>query len=218
MCILHLQNISVGVATPQVFHSHKELGGYPVRWHWSRPPTLLTCLILKITCITGTHVPILQTLLSPRELTTSALVHYPTLEGSPLMIQGSVCGGTKLSPHQQKPSQELPSPGQPPDEGPGWSGFPQALRATWPWHLLPCMRVVHPRRFVAHAVSTVQFVEAGKVRERLRWCKEPTRPWRLGTYPVWGGAFDWYMGNVNPLFPQASHGVLVSLLPEQCNL
>lgn len=206
MCISHLQNISIWSGHTSSAPEPQRARGYPVRWHRSRPSTLLTRLILKTTCTTGTHVPILQTLLSPRDLPTSAPVGYPTLEGSPLMTQGSICGGTELSP-----SQELPSPGQLLDEGPGWSGLPQARRATWPWHLLPCMREVHPRRFVAHAVSTVQFVEAGKV-------KEPTRPWRRGTDPVWGGALDWYMGNVNPLFPEASHGVIVSLLPEQCKL
>lgn len=127
MCILHLQDTSFCSGHTSSAQEPQRAGGCHVRQHRLRPSKLLTCLILKTTCTTGTRVPILKPLLFPLDLPTTSKT---LLRNCPLQVSFRM-------------------------KNQGWSGLPQPLKSSLTMAFATLHGGGASREHVAYVASTI---------------------------------------------------------------
>lgn len=145
MCILHLQDISVWNDHTSSAQEPQRAGGCHIRQHEPRPSTLLTCLILKTTCTTGTHVHTLKPLLFPLDLPTTALPCVLTLwKDLHWWLRAAFVEVQRYPITSKTLLRNCPLQVGYRMKNQTGQGYPSHSRATWPWHFPPCTGEMHP--------------------------------------------------------------------------
>ena len=194
MYILYLQSISVWTGHTSSAQEPQPASRHHAGQYRARPFKLLSCLILKRTYTTGSHVPILQTTLFPLDLPTAApppaVTLWKDLHWDPRQRLHRRISRPLLGKCPRRVS--LPTKAQAAPDSP-------ATESHRSWQLPPCVGEVSHRSVCLCSFNYT--VCRGWKSERLV-AQETTSPWSPCTCP----------DRVSPPFPQASHRVIISLL------